>query len=120
MGELPGCKRNLGEMPQQALRKLIAGDLAPLEHRVRLESSMQENFEKDSPTYGMPTTYLRTVHTAFLEEASPRDSALMVAVASPSVSAPSLMTAEGQRETPTVYAIESGKDEVTYYCWLAE
>mmetsp|Transcript_63206 Transcript_63206/g.150732 ORF Transcript_63206/g.150732 Transcript_63206/m.150732 type:complete len:1126 (-) Transcript_63206:176-3553(-) len=62
--ELPGSKRVLGELPHKALQRVIDGDLGPLAKGVVLEGSEQDSFTRDSPKFGMRTTYLRTVHEA--------------------------------------------------------
>lgn len=116
--ELPGTKRNLGELPQAALATFLEGELAPLNGYVILENSHQEVFEKESPTYGMPTTYLRTTHTARLDDTAGQPT-LTLATTTAAVMAPTWINADGQKETPTVYAITLG-EEVTYYCWVSE
>merc|ERR1712183_341776 len=63
----------MGELPQDALYRLLRDDLAPFRDFVQFESVAVSKTElKDSPKYGIPTRYVRTVHEASMAESAYR------------------------------------------------
>mmetsp|Transcript_16270 Transcript_16270/g.37547 ORF Transcript_16270/g.37547 Transcript_16270/m.37547 type:complete len:1099 (-) Transcript_16270:264-3560(-) len=105
--ELPGSKRVLGELPHKALQRVIDGDLAPLAKGIVLEGSEQDSFTRDSPKFGMRTTYLRTVHDAMFAE-----NILVEEL-------PTVAEIELEGATHTVFGI-GGPKEIRLYTWLPQ
>jgi len=68
---LPGKKRGKGEFPHETIERVIENDLAPLSRSVKITRTEREIEIKASPTYGLDTKYLRTVHYARLRTDAP-------------------------------------------------
>jgi len=65
---LPATKRQIGKLPQDAMRSFLQDELGELASAVRFVSTHREDQLKPSPQYGVPTLYVRTVHQALLAE----------------------------------------------------
>merc|ERR1712217_408599 len=57
--------------PHESIKRVIEKDLAPLSGNVKITRTEREIELKASPTYGLETKYLRTVHYARLRTAAP-------------------------------------------------
>jgi len=67
-GKLPGTKRSRGELPHQALERILEGVLQPYAGAIcNLRSEVSAEVS-DSPSFGMRTRYLKTTFVANLHE----------------------------------------------------
>lgn len=66
--QLPGGKRARGELPQDAVKRILAEQLDIFQDNIAFEETERMTEMKDSPQYGIPTLYLRDVTPAVLED----------------------------------------------------
>lgn len=72
-GQLPGVKQDPGELPHQALRRLLRERLGPFSEEIRVLCAKREDRHEESVRYGIKTQYIRVVYGATLQrgDASP-------------------------------------------------
>lgn len=73
---LPATKRSAGELPIDALRRLVENTMGPFKQHVKLVDLEHIVEVMDSPAYGIETTYDKSVHIAELRV--PFDELLLV------------------------------------------
>lgn len=113
--QLPGTKRARGELPQKALDRLLDQDLHLLAPGIEVSETDHEVDRTDSPQYGMPTTYMKTVHHALISS-SFDFTILPIASVENLPSIPSL-SAHGLPHD--VYALPDGKQNTLFLSWLS-
>jgi len=114
--KLPGSKRAIGELFKTALQRIVDRDLHDFASAMKFDAV--EHHTKDSPTpkFGMATTYIRTVHTAYLNEWSAPQ---FEVVPASKVTHPRLPV----EAAPDVIVIKTGSasaPEVCLYGWMME
>lgn len=118
---LPGTKRDRGELPHKALRRLLLMGLQGLQEGIVLSNAVEEAEYKESEKYGMMTKYLRTVNFAEWKE---------------DFEMPHLPVARLLPETPSgvdyqiddlpsycntdVYVVHTKEDKADLYAWIPE
>jgi len=65
-GQLPGVKQELGELPAQALRRLMRDQLRPFAKDLRVHSLRREDRHEHSARYNIKTNYIRVIYSAEL------------------------------------------------------
>jgi len=111
--ELPGSKRAIGELPQRALQRILEEDLMPFQDFILPIGSEDDTFSRESPRYGMRTTYMRTVHGAMLTTRSNPEPLERCRFALPSdVPLPYV------REVYAIKALHT--DERRFFTWLSQ
>jgi len=65
---LPGTKVRVGELPRDAVERLVASKLAPWKDAVSLGMGEVDVEERVSKKYGVPSKYMRTVYHSQLDE----------------------------------------------------
>jgi len=65
---LPGHKRAMSEVPQNAIRRLLWKRFAPVKDLIVLEKTEHEVVKIESTAYGMMTTYQRSIYVGRCEE----------------------------------------------------
>merc|ERR1711862_853637 len=69
MCRLPGTKRRAAELPHAAVQRLMASDLCVFKHCIDLLTTEHHIETRESPSYGINTTYFRAMQYAeVLEE----------------------------------------------------
>jgi len=66
--QLPGTKRQRGELPHQAVRRLVYDDLPAFDNVLIFEGFEHSVEGAPSPKYGVDTTYLKAVQIAAIED----------------------------------------------------
>jgi len=67
-GQLPGVKQHQGELPNQALRRMMREQLRPFAKAVRVHSFRREDRHENSARYKIKTNYIRVIYSASLPE----------------------------------------------------
>merc|ERR550532_1611145 len=98
-----------------ALQRILNEDLLPLAPAVVIERTEQTVEIKASPQYGMPTTYLRTVHFASIEDSFLESLKLPVIPPTDQLDIPALSSILPR----DVYGISDGR-KVALYSWLRQ
>lgn len=119
---LPGAKRAQGELPQEALQRLLdsMGDLA---ESLELTHTEREVVDADSASVGIRTTYIQTTHFAALCDDAPQRMILVSAggtqMRQSGISGPGRLSTRLGRKfiTPDLFAI-SGKESTSLFAWL--
>jgi len=71
-GMLPGSKREMGELPATALKRVLDGQLHQLTSHLTVDKVDHFRYTEESPRYGMRTIYAKTVHEASLHVGAPQ------------------------------------------------
>lgn len=67
-GRLPGSKIGSGDLPGDALKRILNGWMKPFREAVKVENVERTVEVKDSSRYGVNTRYTRTIYNAILDE----------------------------------------------------
>ena len=65
-GKLIGVKQDVGELPSQALRSMLLGQLRPYVKELKILSFEREDRFEESARFNIPTKYIRAIYTGFL------------------------------------------------------
>merc|ERR1711879_1016544 len=93
----------MGVSMNDAVQKIITGQLAPLSEGIELGLTTSENKMVESATYGIRTEYLRNVYHASLRKGFEIPDALDIC---------GLLRQHG------LYTLRKGSDQISVYAWL--
>jgi len=114
--KLPGSKRAIGELFKTALQRIVDRDLKEFEQAMNFEGVDHHTKQATSLKFGMQTTYIRTVHTAFLNDWLAPQLEVIPASLVPLDDFPVAV--------PDVFVIKTpsggGKEEILLYGWMLE
>lgn len=67
-GQLPGVKQLVGELPSQALRRMLHGQLRPFADWLTIQNLKREDRHEESASLKIPTKYIRVIYSGSLPE----------------------------------------------------
>jgi len=67
-GQLPGVKQEGGELPSQAVRRMLLGQMRPYAKELRIHSFKLENLKELSARFNITTKYIRAIFSAKLPD----------------------------------------------------
>ena len=66
-GQLPGVKQDSGDLPCQALRRVLGAQLRPFAEELHILHAEREDRHEHSKRYGIETHYIRVLYSATLQ-----------------------------------------------------
>jgi len=67
-GQLPGVKQDTGELPSQALSRMLLGQLRPYAKELNIGSLEREDRYEESARFKIATKYIRVIYSGFLPD----------------------------------------------------
>ena len=67
-GQLPGVKQDTGELPSQALSRMLLGQLRPYAKELKIGSLEREDRYEESARFKIATKYIRVIYSGFLPD----------------------------------------------------